>query len=171
MKGIIPIFLILFFPAFLVAQSKKVKIYAYQQEVLPGITKTSIDESGQMKEIPNKTRPRTFIYLEAPRDKKIDPKHIWIDGKLFGVSVSTPQLPVVMFNAALPGKAPDTLAHKTNNLVIQLEPVTDVAVFTPSSAAKKKMKSNKIVLHTIENGKNCYYYLDSIKILDPVVLQ
>lgn len=171
MKGIISIFLLLVFPLMMVAQSKKVKLYAFQQEVLPGVRKTSIDESGQTKEIPNKIRPRIFIYLEAPRDKKIDPKHIWINGKLFGVNVSTPQLPVVLFNTTIPGKAPDTLARQTNNRVIQVEPVTDVAAFTPSSAAKKKMKSNKIVLHTIENGKNCYYYLDSIKILDPVALQ
>ncbi len=171
MKGLIPILFILFSPSILVAQSKKVKIYAYQQEVLPGVRKITIDESGQTKEIPNKIQPRTFIYLEAPRDKKIDPKHIWIDGKLFGVSVSTPQLPVVLFNTAVPGQAPDTLARRTNNLLLQLEPVTDVAAFTPSSAAKKKMKSNKIVLHTIENGKNCYYYQNSIKILDPVALQ
>ena len=171
MRGLLAFAFLLIVPAGMMAQSKKVKIYAYQQEVLPGVRKTSIEESGQTKEIPNKTRPKTFIYLEAPRDKKIDPKHIWINGKLFGVNVSTPQLPVVLINTAIPKKAPDTLARKTNNLVIQLEPVMDVPAFTPSSAAKKKMKSNKIVLHTIENGKNCYYYLKSIKILDPVALQ
>ena len=171
MKRLIPFLLLLISPSILVAQSKKVRIYAYQQQVIPGLRQITIDESGQTREIPNKIQPRTFLYLEAPRDLKIDPKHVWIDGKLFGVRVSTPQLPVVIPNTAIPSNPPDTLVRKTSNLVMQLEQVTDVAAFTPSGTAQRKMKSNRIVLHTIENGKNCYYYQNSIKILDPVALQ
>ncbi len=153
------------------AQSKKVKVYAYQQQVLPGVRATTIDESGVTKEIPNEIPPRTFIYIEAPKGKDVQPKHIWINGKLFGLRTSIPQLPVVMYNAAIPSKKADTLVGLTDKGVMQLEPVTDSVQFKPSRAANKKLTTHQVVLHTLENGKNCYYYLEQIKILDPVALQ
>ena len=169
MKSLLPILLIVLHPSLLPAQ--KVKIHAYEQQVLSGVRKVTIDESGHGREIPNKIPARTFIYLEAPRDKKIEPKHVWINGKLYGVRVSTPTLPVIMQNFTVPSKAADTLVPKTSKQVLQLEPITDVDQFMPSKAAQRKMKSNKLVVHTIENGKNCYYYQNSIKMLDPVALQ
>jgi hypothetical protein len=171
MKGILLILLLFFAPLLILAQSKKVKVYAYQQEVLPGTRQITIDESGRTHEIPNRIPSRTFIYVEAPRSLKMEAKHMWINGKLYGVRTSTPQLPVVIPNTSIPSNPPDTLVRKTDNLVLQLEPVSDVAAFIPSSTARKKMKTNKIVLHTIENGRNCYYYQNNIKILDPVALQ
>ena len=171
MKGLLIILSILMFPTILSAQSKKVKIYAYQQQVLPGVRAITIDESGETKEVPKKMAVSNLIYIEAPAGKKIEPKHIWIDGKLYGLKTSIPQLPVIMHNAALPSKKPDTLVRLTEKAVMQLQPVTDSSAFNPSGAAKKKMKSHQVVLHTIENGKNCYYYLEHIKILDPVALQ
>jgi len=78
---------------------------------------------------------------------------------------------VIMHNPNLPSKKADTLVRLTENMVMQLQPVTDSSAFNPSAAAKKKMKTHQVVLHTLENGRNCYYYLEQIKILDPVALQ
>ena len=55
--------------------------------------------------------------------------------------------------------------------VIQLIPAAATDSFAATYSVKKKMKKNAIVLHTIENGKDCYYYLEGIKSLDPVALQ
>jgi hypothetical protein len=170
MKNLLAIFFLIF-SAISCAQSKKVKIYAYQQQVLPGVRAITVDESGVTNEVSKKMVANNFIYIEAPVDKKIEPKHIWIDGKLYGLKTSIPQLPVVMHNATLPSKKGDTLVRLTEKAVMQLQPVADSSVFSPSASAKKKMKSHQVVLHTIENGKNCYYYLERIKILDPVALQ
>ena len=170
MKNILAIFFLIF-SGISFAQSKKVKIYAYQQQVLPGVRAVTIDESGETREVPKKIPARNFIYIEAPADKKIEPKHIWIDGKLFGLRTSVPQLPVLMSNPTIPSKKADTLVRLTKNAVMQLEPVADSDPFNPSPAAKKKMKTHQVVLHTLENGRNCYYYLEQIKILDPVALQ
>jgi len=170
MKNILAIFFLMF-SVVSCAQSKKLKVYAYQQQVLPGVKASTIDESGLTKEIPNKIPPRNFIYIEAPKGKDIQPKHIWINGKLFGLRTSVPQLPVVMYNSMIPSKKADTLVGFTDKAVMQLEPVADSVQFKPSTAAKKKLTTHQVVLHTLENGKNCYYYLEQIKILDPVALQ
>ena len=171
MKRLLPIMLLLLAPVFLLAQIKKVKLYAYQQAVLPGAVKTTIDESGNSKAPPPKTSSSNFIYLEAPSMKKIEPLHIWIKGELYDLRTEKPKLPVLMQYVALPLKKTDTLVKATSNPVMQLLPVPAKNGFTPSAAVKKKIRSNEIVVHTIEKGKNCYYYLDRIKILEPVALQ
>ena len=171
MKKVIILLCIAGLPATLLAQSKKVKVYAYQQDVLPGVRKTTIDESGNTKEVPAKMNVNTFLYLQIPSGKNVDPKHVWLDGKLYDVKTSTPTLPVVMYNSSIPGKKPDTLVHATSNKVLQLSLAPASDTFKPSSTAKKKMKSNELVVHTIEMGKNCYYYVDHVKKLDPVALQ
>ncbi len=162
--------LVIALPSFLLAQ-KKVKVYAYQQQVVPGVRNITIDESGTTKEIPNKMSPNTFIYLEAPGSKSIEAKHVWLNGHLFDVKTEKANVPVVMYNNSIPSKKPDTLVHATSNRVWQLSPITTSESFNPSAKAKRKMKTQQLVLHTIENGRNCYYYVDHIKILDPVVLQ
>ena len=172
MKSILAIFFLII-SAISCAQSKKLKVYAYQQQVLPGVRAITIDESGTTKEVPNKLPPNTFIYLEAPvgYKEKIEPKHIWINGKLYEVKTTVANLPVIMHNSMIPNKKPDTLVRATENQVLHLQPVPADGQFNPSATAKKKMKTHQLVLHTIENGKNCYYYLESIKNLDPVALQ
>ena len=153
------------------AQSKRIMLHAYQQAVLPGVQRTTIDESGATKVAPLKTNTNTFLYLEFPSSKKIDPKHVWINGKLYDLNASVPSLPVVIYNNAIPDKKPDTLLRASSSKVLQLTLAPSNGTFKPSSTAKRKMKSNEVVLHTIENGKNCYYYLEHIKELDPVALQ
>src|SRR6476660_5358757 len=96
-------------PAALIAQSKKVKVYAYKQDVLPGVRKTTIDESGSTREVSAKMNVNSLLYLEIPLGKKVEPKHVWINGKLYDVNASSPTLPVVMYNTSFPGKKPDTL--------------------------------------------------------------
>ena len=158
--------------AVLLAQSKKVKIYAYQQQVIPGLRQTTIDETGTVKETPPKMSANSFIYLQIPPGKNVDAKHVWVNGKLYDVkTASVPSLPVVMYNTTIAGKKPDTLVHATSNKVIQISLVPASETFNPSSKVKKKIKSNELVLHTIESGKNCYYYVDHVKRLDPVALQ
>jgi hypothetical protein len=148
-----------------------VKLYAYQQQTLPGMRQVTIDESGITKEPPPKITASNFIYLETSSTRKIDPKHVWINGKLFDVKTADPSLPVVIYNNSIPGKKADTLVRATGKKVIQLIPSPANETFNPTAKAKRKIKSNQLVLHTIENGKNCYYYVEHIKILDPVALQ
>ena len=153
------------------AQSKKVRVYAYQQSVLPGTRQITIDESGAAKEAAPKVSNNTLLYVEIPQNKNVDPKHVWINGKLFNVKTSTSTSPVIIPNTLHPGKPADTLVHSTTNVVLQLTPSPSAETFNPSSTAKRKMKSNELVLHTIEDGKDCYYYVEHIKKLDPVALQ
>ena len=172
MKKIIAISLLLI-PVILSAQSNKLKVYAYQQQVLPGVKANTIDESGATKEIQNKIPPRSFIYIEVPKANKktIEPRHLWINGKLYGVKSSVPQLPVLMHSTTIPSNTPDTLVRATENRVLQLEPVPGDVQFNPSATAKKKIKTHQVVIHTLENGKNCYYYVEHMNVLDPVALQ
>jgi hypothetical protein len=171
MKGLIIFLSVVMMPAVLSAQSKKVKVYAFQQGVIPGRRNTTIDESGKTSETPPKVTNNTLLYLEIPHNKKVDPKHVWINGKLFDLKTSIATSPVIIGNTTYPGKKADTLVRSTTNTVLQLTPSSASGTFNASSAAKRKMKSNDIVLHTVENGKNCYYYVQHIKKLDPVVLQ
>src|SRR5437763_10986999 len=120
-------------PAALLAQSKKVKVYAYQQQVLPGLRQTTIDEKGTVKEAPPKMSANTFIYLQIPTGKNVDAKHVWVNGKMYDVKTSVPSLPVVMYNTTIGGKKPDTLVHATSNKVIQLSLAPANETFNPSS--------------------------------------
>ena len=153
------------------AQSKKVRVYAYQQSVLPGTRQITIDESGTTKEKSPKVSNNTLLYLEIPKNMNVDPKHVWINGKLFDVKTSSATSPVIIANSEHPGKNADTLVRSTTNTVLQLTASPSAETFDPSSKAKRKMKSNEVVLHTVENGKNCYYYVEHVKRLDPVALQ
>ena len=134
-------------------QSKKIQLHAYQQPVLSGVQRTTIDESQTIKTAPVEANTNTFLYLEFPSGKNIDPKHVWINGKLYDLKNSEPSLPVVIYNNNIAGKAPDTLIRTTSNKVLQLTPAPSTETFNPSSTAKRKMKSNEVVLHTIEDGK------------------
>ena len=78
--------------------NKKVKIYAYEQQVLSGVRKVTLDESGNQKEVPPKNIVHYYIYLEAPASKKIEAKHLWIRGKLYSINIEKPKLPVVVSN-------------------------------------------------------------------------
>ena len=84
--------------------NKKVRIYAYEQQVLSGVRKVTLDESGNQREVPPKKIVHYFIYLEAPASKKIDAKHLWIRGKLYSINVEKPKLPVVVNNLVFPAK-------------------------------------------------------------------
>jgi len=171
MNGMLFALIALVMPATLFAQSKKVRIHAYQQPVMSGTRNITIEEKGVMKEVPKKVNPNIFIYLEAPPSMDIQPQHVWINGKMYAVRATDAQSPVVMNNNTVPGKKADTLVRLTGNRVVQLTPDATTAEFVPSKTAQKKMKKNELVLHTVEYGKNCYYYLSHIKVLDPVALQ
>ena len=164
-------FTILLVPFALMAQSKKVKLYAYQQDVRPGMRNITIDESGSTKEVPNKKMANYFIYVEVPAGKEMRPQHMWINGSLYDVKAEEAKSPVIMTSPNYPSRKADTLVRGTTNQLLQLTLVPTTSTFKASNTAKKKMKSNQFVLHTIEKGKNCYYYLDRIKILEPVALQ
>src|SRR6476469_8191330 len=106
MKRIIAIsFLIL--PTILLAQSKKVKLYAYQQDVRPGMRNISIDESGTTKEVPPKKMANNFIYVEVPAGKEMQPQHLWINGTLYDVKVENTTSPVIMSHPTYPSRKPD----------------------------------------------------------------
>jgi hypothetical protein len=171
MKEILFGLIVLITPVTLLAQSKKVRLHAYQQPVMSGTRNITVEEKGVMKEVPKKVNPNIFIYLEAPPSMDIQPEHLWINGKLYSVRATDAQPPVVMYNNTVPGKKADTLVRLTGNRVVQLMPDATTAEFIPSKTAQKKMKKNELVLHTVEYGKNCYYYVQHIKLLEPVALQ
>ena len=171
MKSLLHIVVITLLPVLIFAQSKKVKLYAFQQQVLPGISRTTIDESGNTKQLPSKIFANYFIYLEGPEAKKIEPRHVWIKGKLYNLKLEKASLPVVIQSYSIPVKKLDTLVRLSSNPVLQLQPLPTSEGFTPSAGVRKKIRSKEIVVHTVENGKNCYYYLNRIKVLDPVALQ
>jgi hypothetical protein len=171
MRVLLPFIALLAFNVAFGQANKKVKIYAYEQQVLSGVRKISIDENGNQKEVPPKNISHYFIFLEAPASKKIEAKHLWIRGKLYSINIEKPKLPVVMNNLMYPSKKADTLVRQRLDPVIQLVPAAATDNFAATYSVKKKMKKNAIVLHTIENGKDCYYYLEGIKRLDPVAMQ
>ncbi|HKP31814.1 MAG TPA: hypothetical protein VJT83_03780 [Chitinophagaceae bacterium] len=171
MRVLLPFVLLFASFAVLGQANKKVKIYAYEQQVLPGVRKITLDESGKEKEVPPKNILHYFIFMEAPASKKVEAKHLWIRGKLYSINIEKPALPVVVNNLTYPTKKADTLVRQRLDPVVQLVPATATDNFAATYSVKKKMKKNAIVLHTVENGKDCYYYLEGIKRLDPVAMQ
>ena len=158
-------------PVLLIAQSKKVKLYAYQQDVRTGMRNITIDETGKTKEAPAKKMANNFIYVEVPTGKEMQPQHLWINGVLYDAKVENATSPIIMNHPTFPSRKSDTLVGSTTNKLLQLIPVPTTSTFKVSKSVAKKMQSHQLVLHTIESGKNCYYYLDRIKILEPVALQ
>jgi len=171
MKPFLAFVLIIASVASFAQANKKVKLYAYEQRVLPGVRKVTIDENGVQREAKPKTFSHYYIYLEAPSSKKVEVKHIWIRGKQQNVTVEKPTLPAVVYNISMPGRKADTLVRQRLNPVLQIVPSPASDSFQVSYAVRQKMKKNEIVVHTIENGKDCFYYLESIKMLDPLALQ
>ncbi len=172
MKSILQIIALMVLPSLLFAQkSKKVKLYGYQQPVLQGTQRKTVDESGQTKELPAKTSANYLLYLDVPANIKVDPKHIWIKGKLYGVKTELVNSPVVIKNTVITGKKTDTLVKSSSGSVLLMTLLPLDTQPSTSNSVRKKIKANEIALHTIENGRNCYYYLPALKVLDPVALQ
>ena len=170
MKQLILFISIAIVPGISFAQSK-VKVFAYKQAALPATRKTTIEEGGQPKTLPPKPSFSHLIYLTVPTKKDVQPKHAWLNGKWYSLTATTKSSPVVLSHPSLPAIRTDTLVKSTAGTVLQLALHESADTFDPPGKVKSKMKSNELVVHTIEKGKDCYYYIKALKSLEPEVLQ
>src|SRR5215211_2849795 len=166
------IILILFFTVSIAQAQNNVRLYAYTQDVTPGIAAKERDQDGK---IIKKTTDKTyhyFMYLASSSKSKIYPVALWIKGEQVGVkSEAVNTIPVVLTtdNGTLqPNEV--ILVPKTKAKVFQLTG-TSGGTSKEFPKAKTLSNTNELVLVYKLNGK--FYYASQKKFaeLSPSTLQ
>ena len=142
--------------------------YAYQRTTIPGRRPAkTLDETGKQIEPPVKNMTTLFIYVEVGNDCIMNATGIWINEKSYHITQEEViNLPVVI-RQSHPGGAPDTLVKQTNNKVFRILAKEE----WPGKKNKLKNASAKIIIEYRNQSKTCYYKIDNIKKLAPMVLQ
>ena len=159
-------------PALAQKQCSRVKGYAYQRSVLPGmIPQRSIEEDGSVKAA-QPPAPNFYFYVEFPSNKQLTAVRAWIRGKAYNITVSpVGEVPVVIPKTPL-GNQPrmDTLVGKTNNNLLRIQPTSPIEVRS-SGRLQKRISTNELVIEYEMNDKDYVLLISTIKKLEPLALQ
>ena len=149
-----------------------IKIFAYRQVMLGGpAPPVTIDEKGNMKEIPMKERAEYFIYVVMSPSANVKVVDLWVRKDFYAAATGEVATPVVMVTPAMLNASPDTLVKKTSDKVLQVLRVPPKDTVKPSRSLQKKINANELVVHYVVNGKHYYHTVPAIKNLPPVALQ
>ena len=142
----------------------------YKQLVFPGTVPVRISE-GEGSTATVKRGPATnyFLYLSYAKGETIQPLQVWINKKAYTVSVEgVGPIPIEHTNRNIPTRPVKTvLVPKTTQKVVRLVPQREATTATLSSAAKKMVTSNELVVSYKWKGKTYYKALKTLTELDP----
>lgn len=148
-----------------------VKIFAYEQDNLPGTRPAGvIDENGNRvkKAAPKKNY---FIYLSFKKTCTITPVEIYIRGKSFAVQRTIlTKTPVEYTDNIIPNNPEKTiLVPVTNNNVLEV-PIAEPSPEQKKTANVQKLTAkNDVVVGYVWNKKKYYVVLKQLKKLTPRV--
>lgn len=148
-----------------------VKIFAYEQDNLPGTRPAGVvDENGKpiKKAAPKKNY---FIYLSLKQKYSIKPVQIFIKGQSYEVGSSTVRkAPVEYTDNIVPNNPEKTvLVPATDNKVLEL-PVAELSLSQKKTSYIQTLTvKNDVVVAYVWNGKKYFVSLKQIKKLAPQV--
>lgn len=149
-----------------------IKIYAFEQDVLPGTIPVGKDENGNpVRKAADKKNYRVFLSFK--NSYSIEPVQVFIRGKSFAIKeVEMKTTPVNYVNNNIP-QNPQTieLVPATKNKVIQVQVIQKVADNKKSNTIKKMVEKNDVVIIYLWKKKKYYLALQKLKKLEPVANQ
>jgi hypothetical protein len=142
-----------------------VKVYAFEQDVIPGNIPVVTDENGNAVK-KDWIRKEYRIFLSFRNSYKIAPAKIFIKGKAFDIgSANTVSSPVQFTN--IPDQKKITLVAKTSNKIVELEKGNEAAKKTYTATLKKLIDKNDVVIVYTWKGKNYYASVKELRKLEP----
>ena len=153
-----------------------VKIYAFEQAVLPGTIPAGVtDENGNSLNT-SKAGHSTdyFIYLSHSGKSIVTPVAIWIKGKCYSFKAEViKSTPVIRVNYNMPDRPSTTLlVPKTTNKVTRLlvsGPIERTCA--PTATEKKRLDPLNVVVSYKWKGQTYYATIATLKSLAPVMHQ
>ena len=152
------------------AQSSKVKLYGFVQEIKPGIVRRrNIDESG--RSIPTKPDEKSYTYyLYATSPEWITPTELWIKGKAYAFQTdSILTSPVTIADPNIPHGRTITLVPKSTGKIIRISPIQ--ILLNPTGRHKALAGHNDILLFYKLRGKIYATHLSKLTPLSPASMQ
>ena len=134
--------------------SQTVKLKAYVQAVSPGNVPFRMNDEGRNGQLAQATsKDQYFIYLIHPKNSKVIPVQMWLQGQLYSINTKpNVQTPVEINDNMIPSDPTKiTLVPKTDQQVVQLIPIAATTLKT--TTGKDKVKTNEAVIVYKLNGK------------------
>ncbi|HEY9364914.1 MAG TPA: hypothetical protein VIQ00_16745 [Chitinophagaceae bacterium] len=155
--------------------SSQIKVYAYTQPVITGVSpNTAIDEKGKKVESPRKNRANQYFYFEFKPGKNPTPVAIWFKDKAWKVTTQpVSETPIEIMDQQVPGKSAKTiLVPASGNEVVSLSlDFSNPVPFTPNTKLKNLLADSDVVFEYTYKGKTYYKALKKITQLNPVATQ
>jgi len=145
-----------------------VKVYAYEQNVLPGAPGGRGGPPIASAQLAGK---RFSIYLET-KNPNIAVDGVWMNGQYHEVRTEQKKAPVVLSGpVALEPNEKNTLVPSTTNPVIEVIVKDKVPGKSPTANVAEMLKSNAAVVQLTENGKPVVVPVAAFQAKDSVYLQ
>jgi len=146
-----------------------VKLFAFEQDNVPGTKPVVKDENGNtVRKVA--AMKNYFIYLSFNKSYNISPTQVFVKGKpLIIRTVSSQSTPIEHVNSNIPNKPAKTvLVPATTNKVLQLHVNELEELSTKTNDIKKLTDKNDVVVVYSWKSKKYYAAMSKIKKLEPV---
>jgi hypothetical protein len=164
------LFFVLFIIGIAVNGQPAIKVFAFEQENLPGMKPAGVkDENGNpIKKAA--ARKNYFIFLSYKKIYTVTPVYIFIKDSSFGVQIAdVKKTPVEYTNNTIPNKPEKKiLVPKTGNKVIQVKLTETPELKNKDIHIQKLTKANDVVIAYVWNKRKYFITLKKIKELEPV---
>ena len=149
-----------------------IKVYAFEQDVLPGTVPVGTDENGNPIKRPA-NKENYLIFLSYKKNCIVTPSQVFIKGAAYNVEAVTVQkTPVESIDRNIPGQPKKTiLVDVTSNKVVQTQLSEMPVEAKPTSAIKKWVKENEVVIVYLWKKKKYYLKVKKFKKLAPIANQ
>ena len=149
-----------------------IKIFAYEQQSLPGTVPVGIkDENGNpIKKAAAKTN--YFIFLSFKKNCIVTPVQVLIKGFSFSIDSLTDvkKIPVEYTNHTIPNDSHKTiLVPKTSNRVIKINLAEPGQPVESNNHIKSLAKTNDLVIIYTWNKKKYYTAVKKMTVLEPIL--
>jgi len=165
------VFFILVIVSMAVHSQPAVKIFAFEQQSLPGTVPAGVkDENGNpIKKAAAKTN--YFIFLSFKKNTIIKPVQVFIKGSSFVVDtvIDVKKTPVEQTNRTIPNDPHRTiLVPKTTDKVIKIDPAETEGQVKNGAHIENLTKTNDVVVAYVWKEKKYFATVKKIKELDPM---
>jgi hypothetical protein len=165
------VFFILLIVSMAVYGQPAVKIFAFEQQSLPGTVPAGVkDENGNpIKKAAAKTN--YFIFLSFKKNTIIKPVQVFIKGSSFAVDtiIDVKKTPVEQTNRTIPNDPHKTiLVPKTSNKVIRIDLAEGEGLRENGAHIENLIKTNDVVIAYAWKEKRYFVTVKKIKELDPM---
>ena len=143
-----------------------VKIFAFEQENLPGTIPSGVKDENGNPQKKDAAKKNYFIYLSFKKTYDITPVQIFIKGKAFLIQANVLQkTPVEYVNNTIPAEKM-ILVPKTTNKVLKIK-VSEISMQDKKNAYIQKLSNkNDIVIAYLWNKKKYFIALKKLKKLE-----